>query len=82
MTNIILGIIGIGFGFVLVWKANWIVENVGRISWAEQHLGTEGGSRLMWKLIGVLVIIFSFMLMFGIVGNIVTSIFAPITTSL
>lgn len=82
MANIFIGIIGVVFGFVLIWKSNWIVENVGRIPWAEQHLGSEGGSRLLYKLIGLLVIIFSFMLMFGLVEGIITSIFSPITGSL
>jgi hypothetical protein len=82
MLQIFVGIIGIVFGFVLIWKSNWIVENLGRVSWAEQHLGTEGGTRLLYKLIGLLIIFFSFMLMFGILGGIITTVFSPITSSL
>lgn len=82
MLQILVGIIGIVFGFTLVWKANWIVENLGRIAWAEKYLGSEGGSRMMYKLIGIVVIILSFMLMFGIMEGIIKAIFSPITGSL
>ena len=82
MLQIIVGLIGIVFGFILVWKANWIVENLGRIAWAEQHLASEGGSRLLYKLIGISVIILAFMLMFGIMEGIIKAIFAPMTRSL
>jgi len=59
--NFIQGLLIVGIGFVIVWKANWLMYNFGRIGWAEQHLGTEGGSRLMYKLIGTIIIIGGFL---------------------
>ncbi|MFZ5845059.1 MAG: hypothetical protein ACOY0S_01155 [Patescibacteria group bacterium] len=82
MLSFIIGLVGIIFGFFLIWKADWIVENIGRTNWAEEHLGSEGGSRIFYKLIGLGVIILGFLFMFGFVGDIVTAIFKPITPGL
>ncbi|PIR06520.1 MAG: hypothetical protein COV55_03210 [Candidatus Komeilibacteria bacterium CG11_big_fil_rev_8_21_14_0_20_36_20] len=53
----IFGIIIAAIGFMLVWKSEWLLQNFGQINFAEKHLGTSGGSRLMYKIIGVIVII-------------------------
>jgi hypothetical protein len=36
-----------------------------------------GGSRLMWKLIGLVLIIGSFLVISGLMNNIILSIFTP-----
>ncbi|MBT4209448.1 MAG: hypothetical protein HOE19_00825 [Candidatus Komeilibacteria bacterium] len=59
--NFIVGLLIAGIGYLLVWKSNWLLNNFGRIGWAEAHLGTEGGSRLMYKLIGSIIIIAGFL---------------------
>ncbi|MFZ6035544.1 MAG: hypothetical protein ACOYUK_00130 [Patescibacteria group bacterium] len=71
----VLGFILIGVGFVITWKADWLVNNFGRIAWAEEHLGMDGGTRLFWKLIGILVIIGSFLYMTGALQAIIRGIF-------
>jgi len=71
----VLGIILIALGFLIVWKSDWIMNNFGRIPWAEEHLGMDGGTRLLWKLIGLLVIIGSFLYMTGALGSLVRLIF-------
>ncbi len=71
----VLGIIIIGIGFLITWKADWLVNNFGRIAWAEEHLGMDGGTRLLWKLIGIITIIGAFMYMFGLWGGILRWIF-------
>ena len=77
MGKVIIGIIGIIIGFFLVWKADWIMQNFGRTGWAEEHLGSEGGSRIFYKLIGLGIIIISFIIMFGLTEGILRSIFSP-----
>lgn len=60
--------IGLGFliiGFFLVAKSEWFLINFGRIDWAERHLSTEGGSRLFYKFLGIIIILFGFTLIFG-----------------
>ena len=70
-----IGILIIGVGFLLVWKAGWLMNNVGRIAWADQHLGSEGGSRLFYQLLGILAILLSFLFMSGLGWKILNVIF-------
>ncbi len=71
------GIIIIAIGFVIIWKSDWLMNNMGRIEWAEQHLGSDGGTRLFYKLVGVFLIILSFLLMSGGLGKGLQKVFNP-----
>ncbi len=57
-----LGLIIAIVGFLIVWKSEWLMQNFGRIGWAEQHISTEGGSRLLYKTIGTIIILAGFMI--------------------
>jgi hypothetical protein len=57
ILRIIGGLVLVFIGFIFVWKTEWFQQNVGSISWAEEKMASMGGSRLMYKLIGILVII-------------------------
>ncbi len=61
-----LGLIIAAAGVFFVLKHEFMIENFGRVDWAENHLGTEGGSRLFYKLLGILIIIIGFGIMFNI----------------
>jgi len=43
-------------GILILKYTEPIVRNVGKMSWAEQRLGT-GGTYTVWKLIGILLIV-------------------------
>jgi len=73
-----IGLIIVVLGFLLVWKANPIVETFGHVPFAEKYLGADGGTRLFWKLIGILSIILGFMYMFGLIEGIIWTIFSPL----
>ena len=74
----VIGLLVIAVGFMLVWKADWIVNNFGRVNWAEKYLGYDGGSRLFWKLMGLIVIFLSMLYMFGFIGGLIDLIFSPL----
>lgn len=74
----ILGILAIALGATLVIKTEWFLSNFGSMAWAERYLGTEGGSRLAYKLIGVAMIIISMMGMTGVLGNIIIGTFGSL----
>lgn len=76
--RIVAGIILVALGAVLVIKAEWFYQNFGEIKWASEHLGAEGGSRLMYKLIGLALIIIGFLVMTGMIGGVLLGIFSPI----
>ena len=77
----IIGMIIIAIGFLIVWKSEWLLINFGRIGWAEKHLGTGGGSRAMYKLIGSLIIVFGLLYATDLTNTtlkwLVNSIFKP-----
>lgn len=75
--RIFLGLIATVVGFIITWKANWIVNNFGRVPWAEKWLGIEGGSRLFWKLMGVLIVVIGWLYMIGATEKIILWIFSP-----
>lgn len=76
--NFFLELLVIGIGVFIVIKTNWVYSFTGPIEWAEAHLGTEGGTLLFLKLIGILFIFGSFLAMTGILGTLVTGIFGPL----
>lgn len=53
----IAGILAAGVGFLIVWKADWMYRNFGMIPFAEKYLATEGGTRIFYKLLGILIMI-------------------------
>ena len=59
--NFFGGLLIAAIGFVIVWKSDWLLNNLGRIDWADRHLGSEGGTRLMYKLIGIVIIFAGFL---------------------
>jgi len=62
MGRIIIGFLVVALGSALVIKTEWFVENFGTNAWAEEKLGTSGGSRLFYKLLGLIAIFFGFLL--------------------
>lgn len=62
---IIIGILLTIAGAMVVMKTEWLLNNFGRIAWFEAKLGSEGGSRLGYKLIGLLLIFIGIIAMTG-----------------
>lgn len=65
----VIGLLAIAFGVVLIIKTEWFIQNFGTNAWAEQHLGTSGGSRLLYKLIGLAIIFIAMMGVTGLLGG-------------
>ncbi len=66
MGKIIGGILILGVGFLIVWKTDWIVINFGKSDWAESKLGSSGGSRLLYKFIGLVIMFFGMLMITGL----------------
>lgn len=77
MIKYILYLGAIVVGSIMVIKSEWFLQNFGSIAWAEQHLGTEGGTRLAYKLMGIILIVGSLMIATGVMQNLFLSLFAP-----
>lgn len=67
--NILFGLIIIVAGTYMVIKTEWLLRNFGRIAWFEKTFGAEGGSRLGYKLLGLIVIFFGLLVMTNLLGG-------------
>jgi len=65
----LIGLAMVGFGVILIIKTKWFVENFGTSAWAEEKMGTAGGTRLMYKLIGLGFIFFGMMVITNMIGG-------------
>ena len=75
ILRIILGLIGTGIGFLFVQKSEWLLSNVGGIGPAEKYLG---GSRMGYKLIGILIIVIAFLYISGLPEGVLKVILGPL----
>lgn len=73
---ILLGIIIAGCFMVI--KTEWIYSFTGPIDWAEIHLGTEGGTRIFIKLLGVVIIIGALLWITGGTQALLKAILGPL----
>ncbi|MBI3626668.1 hypothetical protein HY224_01325 [Candidatus Uhrbacteria bacterium] len=62
----LLGILFPIIGFVLVLYTEKIYQEFGSLAFAEKYLGFEGGTRLFYKLLGVLMILIGFGFLTGL----------------
>ncbi len=76
--NILLGIILIIVGALITIKTEALLSMFGRIAFFEKHLGTEGGSRLGYKLVGMLTIFIGALIMTGMINGFLTWLLSPI----
>jgi fatty acid desaturase len=77
--QIILGILITATGTFMVIKTEWILLTFGRVSWFDEKLGSEGGSRLGYKLLGVLILFIGIIMMTGSGDLFFGWVFSPLT---
>lgn len=79
MGHIILGIIITVGGALMVIKTEWLINNFGRMAWFEEKLGAEGGTRLGYKLIGLIIIFIGIIIMTGSGAEFTQWLLGPLT---
>ncbi len=62
----------------MIMRSEWFLSFFGRIDWAEIHLGTEGGTRVFYKILGLLTIFISLLIITGMIEGFVLAIFSPL----
>ncbi len=68
----VIGILMAAVGVFLILKTEWFIQNFGTNAWAEEHLGYSGGTRLMYKLIGIIFIFFGFLAITNLLNSFLT----------
>ena len=56
-----IGIVCVLAGVALILKTEWFIENFGASAWAEEKFGYSGGTRLMYKVVGMVLIFVGFL---------------------
>lgn len=74
LWRILIGIGLMALGVLIVAKSEWLYQNIGSMEWADKYLGLSGGSRLGYKLIGLLMIFIGILL--------ITNLFSALTVGL
>ena len=70
LLRVLGGMFIVFIGTLLVIKSEWFLVNFGKIAWAEEKLGMDGGTRLFYKLLGVIVCLIGIMMATGMLGNV------------
>jgi len=76
--NIVIGAIILAVGALIVIKSEAVLNMFGRIEFFERYLGTEGGSRLGYKLVGLLAIFIGFLIMTNMIGGFMEWVLSPL----
>ncbi len=82
MWTIILGFFVAGIGVLMVIKSEGIYKTFGSIAFFEKYLGTEGGSRLGWKLIGMLVFFIGVLMFTGLIDGFMNWLLSPLINTM
>ena len=76
--NILLGFIIMAIGALITVKSEAMLNMFGRIGYFERHLGAEGGSRLGYKLAGLIAIFVGMMVMTDLIGGFLEWVLSPL----
>ena len=76
--NILIGIIMIVVGALMVVYSEKLLNAFGSIPFFERYLGTEGGSRLGYKLLGLFVFFIGVLTMTGMIQGFILWVLSPI----
>lgn len=68
-------------GVAITMKSEAMLNAWGRIQWFEEHMGVDGGSRLGYKLIGMLITGIGILLVTGLYGSFMTGLLSPLITA-
>lgn len=76
--HIIFGLIIIVIGALIIIKSEAMLNVFGRIGFFERRLGTEGGSRLGYKLIGFIIIFIGMLVLTNIIEGFILWVLSPL----
>ena len=80
--RLVVMVIGIAVGFLIVWKTQKMLDTFGQIPFFEDKLGSWGGTRSFYNLLGILVIAGSVLFATGGLQSLLTSLLGSLFGSL
>jgi hypothetical protein len=82
MSRIVAGFLIAATGAAIVIYTETILSNFGAMEWAERWIPFYGGSRLAYKVIGILAIAIGFMMVTGLLGPVILALFGGLFSGL
>lgn len=79
LANLVIGLIIMAVGVAPIIKTEYFLDTFGRIEFFEVKMGTSGGSRLGYKLIGMALVLAGVLVATGMFGGFIAWIFSPLT---
>jgi hypothetical protein len=76
--RIVLGLIILLAGAGMVMKTEFLVNNFGRIPFFDKYLGSEGGTRLGYKFIGLLVAFIGILMVTNLYNDFMQWVLSPL----
>ncbi len=76
--QILIGLLIMVGGIFFTIKAEWFYQNFGSISFMDKYFGSEGGGRLGYKLIGVLIAFFGMLIFTNMIGGFISWLLSPV----
>ncbi len=77
--SILIGLALLAAGSVLIIYTEWFLNNFGRLAWFEEKLGTEGGSRFGYKILGLLLLFLGITAITGNGPDFLSWVLSPLT---
>ena len=65
LLKILVFILALVLGLSFLIYTEPIVRTFGKTDWAERHFQTFGGTYLVWKIVGIIIIILGFLFLVG-----------------
>jgi hypothetical protein len=78
LLQIIIGLIGVAVGAYIIWKPHLFLELIGEHAWMEKLFGPGHGTT-GYQVIGLVIIVISFIIMTGMIEGLIGAIFSPLT---
>ncbi len=76
--RIVVGLLIMAAGALIIIKTEWFLRNFGRIEWFENNFGSDGGTRLGYKLIGFIIIFIGILFLSGNAENFFLWMLSPL----
>ena len=76
--HILVGLVILIIGAFIVIKSEFMLNAFGRIEFFERQLGSEGGSRIGYKLVGLVAIFIGILIMTNMINGFLEWVLSPI----
>ncbi len=76
--SIVIGIILFILGIIITLKAEWMYDNFGALETIEHYFRTSGGTRVFWKLFGILISFIGIMIATHLIEAVLLAVLRPL----